>query len=191
MCVIVINFGAYLKVIKCPYLFFCFGPIIRAMAKSKKKPKNTGSSICSNKRARHDYHLDNITEAGLSLLGWEVKSIREGKAQLTDSYVIIHRDEAWLTGCNITPLNTASTHVICDPRRDRKLLLHRKEIERLKAMAEQKGYTLIALDLYWKGPNVKCKIALGKGKQAHDKRETSKQRDWNKQKERIMKHNVR
>lgn len=173
------------------YLFAKFILIIRAMAKSNKKPKSKSSTICQNKRARHDYHLDDMTEAGLVLEGWEVKSIRAGKATLTDSYVIVHRDEAWLTGCNITPLNTASTHVICTPRRDRKLLLHRKEIEKFRGIAEQKGYTLVALELYWKGPNVKCKIASGKGKQAHDKREASKERDWNKQKERIMKHNVR
>lgn len=161
------------------------------MGKSKKKPSNSGSSICVNKRARHDYHLSELTEAGVVLEGWEVKSIRAGKAQLVDSYVIIHRDEAWLTGANITPLNAASTHVICTTRRDRKLLLHRHEIEKFKAASDAKGYTMVAVELYWKGPNVKCKIALAKGKQAHDKREASKERDWNKQKERIMKHNVR
>ncbi len=164
---------------------------MRAMGKTKKKASGGSSTICTNKRARHEYHLSDLTEAGLVLEGWEVKSIRAGKAQLVDSYVIIHRDEAWLTGANITPLNSASTHVICNPRRDRKLLMHRREIDKFKAAADAKGYTLVAVEMYWKGPNVKCKIALAKGKQAHDKREASKERDWNKQKERIMKHNVR
>ncbi|NVK37591.1 MAG: SsrA-binding protein SmpB [Gammaproteobacteria bacterium] len=161
------------------------------MAKSNKKPKNNGSSICENRRARHDYLLDDKTECGLALLGWEVKSIRAGKAQLVDAYVVIHKGEAWLHGANITPLNTASTHVICEPRRNRKLLMKRKEIDKFEMAASAKGYTLVALEMYWKGPYVKCKIALGKGKQAHDKRESDKQKDWNKQKERIMKSNVR
>ena len=161
------------------------------MAKSKKKSKSSSNTICQNKRARHDFHLDNLTEAGLVLEGWEIKSIRAGKVHLTDSFVIIHKDEAWLTGSNITPLHEASTHVICTPRRDRKLLLNRKEIDKFKAASDQKGYTMVALELYWKGPRVKVKIALAKGKQSHDKREASKEKDWNKQKERIMKHSVR
>ncbi len=164
---------------------------MRAMGKSKKKTANSGSSICANKRARHDYILSDQTEAGLVLQGWEVKSLRAGKAQLVDSYVVLHKGEAWLSGAMITPLNTASTHVICDPKADRKLLLHRKEIDKLIMASTAKGYTVVALELYWKGPNVKCKIALAKGKQAHDKRDSDKERDWNKQKERIMKHNVR
>ncbi|MFT6153450.1 MAG: SsrA-binding protein [Crocinitomicaceae bacterium] len=161
------------------------------MGNSKKKSKSSSSTICKNKRARHDFSLENFTEAGLVLEGWEVKSIRAGKCQLADSFVIIHKGEAWLTGCNITPLNAASTHVLCTPRRDRKLLLNRKEINKYQISADQKGYTMVALDMYWKGPRVKINMALGKGKQAHDKREASKEKDWNKQKERIMKHSTR
>ncbi len=162
------------------------------MAKSNKKTKKpAGSGICKNRRASHDYLLDDKTECGMALLGWEVKSIRMGKAQLVDAYVIIHQGEAWLHGSNITPLNTASTHVICDPTRKRKLLLKRKEIDKFEMAANSKGYTLVALEMYWKGPFVKCKIALGKGKQNHDKREADKQKDWNKQKESIMKKHVR
>ncbi len=165
-------------------------PYNPAMAKSNKKTKkSTGSSICKNRRASHDYLLNDKTESGLSLLGWEVKSIRAGKAQLSEAYVIIHQGEAYLHGAHITPLNTASTHVICDPTRKRKLLLKRKEIDKFEMASNAKGYTLVALELYWKGHHVKCKIALGKGKQAHDKREADKQKDWNKQKESIMKKN--
>ena len=160
------------------------------MAKSKKKSKSSSNTICQNKRARHDFILDNFTEAGSVLEGWEVKSIRAGKCHLTDSFVIIHKDEAWLTGCNITPLNEASTHVLCTPRRDRKLLLNRKEIDKFQAKADQKGYTMVALEMYWKGPRVKINMALGKGKQEHDKRQANKEKDWNKQKERIMKHST-
>jgi len=160
------------------------------MAKSKKKSKSSSNTICQNKRARHDFILSDQTEAGLVLEGWEVKSIRAGKCHLTDSFVIIHKDEAWLTGCNITPLNEASTHVLCTPRRDRKLLLNRKEIDKFQVRADQKGYTMIALEMYWKGPRVKIKMALGKGKQEHDKRQANKEKDWNKQKERIMKHST-
>lgn len=167
-------------------------PYNRAMAKSNKKSnKPTDSSICKNRRASHDYLLSDKTECGVSLLGWEVKSIRAGKAQLVDGYVVIHQGEAWLHGANITPLNTASTHVICDPRRNRKLLMKRKEIDKFEMSANAKGYTLVALEMYWKGPYVKCKIALGKGKQAHDKRQADKEKDWNKQKESIMKKNHR
>lgn len=155
-----------------------------------KKPKNkqTDSSIAQNKRARHDYHIVEKFEAGLALQGWEVKSLRAGKAQLTDSYVFLKNGEAFLIGAHITPLNTVSTHYVTDPTRTRKLLLHEKELSRLFNGVNQKGYTCVATALYWKRHLVKCEIALAKGKQAHDKRESEKDRDWKRQKERLMRH---
>lgn len=155
-----------------------------------KKPKNkqTDSSIAQNKRARHDYHIVEKFEAGLALQGWEVKSLRAGKAQLTDSYVFLKNGEAFLIGAHITPLNTVSTHYVTDPTRTRKLLLHEKELSRLFNGVNQKGYTCVATALYWKRYLVKCEIALAKGKQAHDKRESEKDRDWKRQKERLMRH---
>ena len=155
-----------------------------------KKPKNkqTDSTIAQNKRARHDYHIVEKFEAGLALQGWEVKSLRAGKAQLTDSYVFLKNGEAFLIGAHITPLNTVSTHYVTDPTRTRKLLLHEKELSRLLNGVNQKGYTCVATALYWKRHLVKCEIALAKGKQSHDKRESEKDRDWKRQKERLMRH---
>lgn len=157
------------------------------MSKAKKKPLPGGSTIAKNKRALHEYHIIEKYEAGLALMGWEVKSLRAGKAQLVDSYVIFKGDEAWLIGAHLTPLNTASTHVVADPTRTRKLLLHRKEIDKLSRMAEQEGYTVVCLSLFWKRNNVKADIALVKGKKIHDKRATMKERDWDRQKQRVMK----
>jgi len=159
------------------------------MAKKPKKQKQS-STIALNKRARHDYHLEEKFEAGLVLKGWEVKSLREGKAQLTDSYVLLKDGEAFLLGLHITPLATASTHYVTDPTRTRKLLLNQRELSRLFNGVHQKGYTCVATALYWKKHLVKCEIALAKGKKAHDKRETEKDRDWQRQKQRIMRHNV-
>ena len=158
---------------------------------TKKKPKPGSATIAQNKKARHDYFLEDKTEAGVALVGWEVKSLREGRAQLMDSYVTFHKGEAWLSGALITPMNQASTHVIAEPCRERKLLLHRRELDRLMQKVQAKGYTCVCTALYWKGPRVKAEIALAKGKQTHDKRATSKDRDWAKQKERLMKHSVR
>lgn len=155
------------------------------MAKANSKPGS--ATIALNKRARHDYHLEERFEAGLALEGWEVKSLREGKAQLVDSYVLIKNGEAWLLGANITPLASASTHVVPDPQRTRKLLLHSREISRIYVATQQKGYTCIATALYWKGPRVKCEVALAKGKKQHDKRASEKAREWSRQKERILK----
>ena len=157
------------------------------MAKKRKKsaPDNT---IAQNKRARFDYHIEEKIEAGLSLQGWEVKSLRAGKGQLTDSYVLVKDGEAWLLGAQIQPLQSASTHFVTDPGRTRKLLLKRREIARLRQATEQKGYTVVAMALYWKNHLVKCQIALGKGKQLHDKRQTEKERDWNREKQRLMSH---
>ncbi|MEX2962678.1 SsrA-binding protein SmpB [Microbulbifer sp. TYP-18] len=153
------------------------------MAKKKSAPSNT---IALNKKARHDYFIEDRFEAGLELQGWEVKSCREGKAQLTDSYVIFKRGEAWLLGARIQPLPSASTHFVTEPDRTRRLLLNKRELSRLIAAVEQKGHTVVATALYWKKHLIKCEIALAKGKASHDKRETEKERDWNREKQRLM-----
>jgi SsrA-binding protein len=155
------------------------------MTNARNKP--TSATIALNKRGRHDYHLEDRFEAGLVLEGWEVKSLRDGRVQLVDSYVLVKDGEAWLLGAHITPLASASTHVVADPLRTRKLLLHAREIARIHVATQQKGYTCIATALYWKGPRVKCEVALAKGKQQHDKRATEKAREWSRQKERILK----
>ena len=155
------------------------------MAKSGKN--SSPGSIAQNRRARHDYFIEDRFEAGLMLMGWEVKSIRDGKVQLAEAFVQIHRGEAYLAGCNITPLLSASTHVIAEPQRMRKLLLHAKELSRLFIASQQKGYTIVPLALYWKGNKVKCEIALGKGKKQHDKREATREKDWARDKQRLFK----
>lgn len=157
------------------------------MAKQKKSPG--GNTICQNKKARHEFSIEDKFEAGLVLTGWEVKSLRAGRAQLIDSYVIFEGDEAWLIGAHMTPLKTACTHVVADPLRDRKLLLNRREIEKLTMAVQAKGYTCVALALYWKQNLIKCEIALVKGKQLHDKRASEKDRDWARQKQRVLAHN--
>ncbi|MEN8763917.1 MAG: SsrA-binding protein SmpB [Thiogranum sp.] len=160
------------------------------MAKSaKKKGKaNPGSTIALNKKARHNYILEERLEAGLALEGWEVKSLRAGKVQMVDSYVLLKDNQAWLFGCLITPLPTASTHIRPDPTRTRKLLLHRDEIDKMIGAVERKGYSLIPTALYWKRGRAKAEIALAKGKKEHDKRATLKDRDWKRDKQRILKH---
>lgn len=157
------------------------------MAKSGKS-KTPDNTIVVNKKARHDYFLEDKFEAGVELQGWEVKSLRLKKVQLMDSYVLIKEGEAFLLGCNITPLDTASTHVVADPGRTKKLLLHKKELARLFSATQQKGHTCVCTKLYWKGHLVKAEIALAKGKQAHDKRATAKDREWNIDKQRIVRH---
>ena len=149
--------------------------------------KAAGKQIAANKKARHDYFVEDVSEAGLSLEGWEVKSLRAGRAQLTESYVHIRDGEAWLLGAHISPLNTASTHIRPDPTRTRKLLLHRNELDRLIGAVERKGYTLVPLNLHWTRGRVKLDVGLAKGKKQHDKRATQKDRDWQRQKARIMK----
>lgn len=156
-----------------------------------KKKKLSPGTIAQNKKARHDYFIETKYEAGLELTGWEVKSLRAGKCQLVDSYITFDKGEAWLTGALITPLNTASTHVIAEPRRERKLLMHRREIDRLAQQIQAKGHTCVCTAIYWKRHLIKAEIALAKGKQMHDKRDSAKDRDWQKQKERIMKHDNR
>jgi SsrA-binding protein len=157
---------------------------------SKKKPKQSSNTIAQNRRARHDYFLEEKFEAGIALQGWELKSIRAGKVQLTDSYVFFKDGEAWLIGVQITPMSTVSTHFVVDPTRTRKLLLNRKELNHLVGSAEQKGYAVLCTALYWKNHLVKAEISLGKGKAQHDKRDTEKKRDWDRQKQRIMRHSV-
>ncbi len=158
---------------------------------ASKKPKKNDNVIARNKRASFDYHLLDSFEAGMSLTGWEVKSLREGKVQLTDTYVLMKNGEAWLLGAQITPLQTASTHVVADPTRTRKLLLHKKELSRINAAISQKGQTCVCTQLYWKGHLIKARIALAEGKKSHDKRDTEKERDWNRQKQRIVRDNVK
>ena len=153
------------------------------MGKKKKKP--SGNTIAQNRRARHDYILETEYEAGLVLEGWEVKSLRAGKAQINESYVQLINGEAFLYGAVISPLISASTHIHPDQQRSRKLLLHDYELARLIGAVERKGYTIVPLALYWKGSRVKCKIALAKGKHLHDKRAAEKERDWNRDKARI------
>jgi len=156
------------------------------MAKSnnKNKPDNT---IALNKKARHDFFIEDYYEAGLMLQGWEVKSLRAGRAQLTESYVLIRNGEAWLFGAHITPLNTASTHISPDPTRTRKLLLHRRELDSLIGAVERKGYTLVALSMFWHHGLAKLNIGLAKGKKQHDKRDTERDRDWKREKQRLLK----
>lgn len=159
------------------------------MGKKPDKNKATGT-IALNKRARHEYHLEERLEAGLSLQGWELKAIRAGRANITEAYATIRNGEIFLFGSQITPLIQASSHVVADDRRTRKMLLHRREIDRLIGKVERDGYTLVPTSLYWKGNKVKAEIALAKGKQSHDKRATSKERDWEREKSRVMRqHN--
>lgn len=155
----------------------------------KKAPKaQPGSTIALNKKARHDYLLEERFEAGLALAGWEVKALRAGRVQIRDAYVILKDGEAWLLGAVITPLPSASTHVEPDPQRTRKLLLHRRELARLAGAVERKGYTLVATAMYWKKGRAKLEIALARGKKAHDKRATERERDWQRERERLLKH---
>jgi SsrA-binding protein len=154
------------------------------------KAKASPGTIALNKRAKFDYQLHERFEAGMVLTGWEMKSIRAGKVQLTDTYVFLKNGEAFLLACNITPLLAASTHVVAEPMRSRKLLLHKRELARLATATQQKGQTCVAVAMYWKGHRVKLEIALATGKKAFDKRATIKDRDWNRDKGRIMKaHN--
>ena len=155
------------------------------MAAKDKKPAS--AKIAVNKKARFDYSIEDTFQAGLVLEGWEVKSLREGRAQITESYVHVRNGEAWLLGAQITPLGTVSTHIRPDPTRTRKLLLNRHELDRLIGAVERKGYTLVPLNLHWSKGRAKLDIGLAKGKKSHDKRATEKDRDWKRQKGRLMK----
>ncbi len=150
--------------------------------------KSGNKTIVLNKKARHDYFIEQRYEAGLQLEGWEVKSLRAGKVQITESYILLKNNEAFLFGALITPLPTVSTHFTPDPRRNRKLLLHRCELNKLIGAVERKGFALVPTAMYWKNGKVKLEIGIAKGKKEHDKRQSIKQRDWDRQKSRIMKH---
>ena len=154
---------------------------------ARKTGKQSPSSIAVNKKARYDYFIEERFEAGLALEGWEVKSLRAGKAQLTESYVIVRNGEISLLGAHLTPLSSASSHVNADPTRTRKLLLHRKEIDRLSGLVERKGFALVPLELYWARGRAKLAVGLAKGKKQYDKRAAAKDRDWERDKARAMK----
>ncbi|MEO6969193.1 MAG: SsrA-binding protein SmpB [Rhodanobacteraceae bacterium] len=159
------------------------------MAKKKDNSK-ASSTIALNKRARHEYHIDERFEAGVALQGWEVKSLREGRINLSESYAIVRNGEVFLFGASIPPLISASTHVVADDRRTRKLLLHRAQIDELIGAVERKGLTLIPTAMYWKNNRVKLELGLARGKQSHDKRAAEKERDWNREKQRTLRaHN--
>jgi SsrA-binding protein len=158
---------------------------------SKKSKKNQSNIIVVNKKARHDYFITQTFEAGLSLQGWEVKSLRDSKVQIKESYVILKNDELFLIGAHISPLKTASDHVKADPLRTRKLLLNRLEINRIKGRITQKNETAVALKLYWKNQKVKIEIGIAKGKKLYDKRQDIKTRDWQINKQRALKNNNR
>lgn len=158
------------------------------MSKKAKQPDNT---IALNRKALHDYFITDRYEAGLVLEGWELKSLRAGRAQLKESYVIFKNGEAFLVGMHISPLLSASTHVNPDPTRTRKLLLNRKELDKLIGAVERKGFTAIPLSIYWKKQRVKLNLALAQGKKQYDKRQTEKERDWQREKQQLMKHKNR
>jgi len=159
------------------------------MATKKNKKKSTNSStIAQNRRARHDYFLEDKFEAGLVLEGWEVKSLRDGRGQLNESYIVIHQGEAWLHGAHISPMLSASTHIHPENVRRRKLLLNRIELNRLIGAVDRKGYTIVPVAMYWKRGRAKLEIALAKGKQQHDKRASAKDQDWAREKARIFRN---
>lgn len=148
-------------------------------------------SIVENRKAFHDYFIEERFEGGLVLQGWEVKSIRAGRAQLKESYVIVRDGELWLLGMHVSPLPTASTHVRPEATRTRKLLLHAEEIKKLIGKTEQRGYTLVPLNLHYRNGRIKLDFGLGRGKKLHDKRDAARDKDWAREKERLMKHDTR
>lgn len=153
-----------------------------------KKGAGGGALIAVNRKARHDFFIEDALEAGMALQGWEVKSMRAGRANLKEGYVMLKRGEAFLVGAHFSPLASTSTHVQADPTRTRKLLLHREQITRLTSAVEREGYTVTPLKLYWKGGRAKLEIGVAKGKKHHDKRADAKERDWKRQKDRLMRH---
>jgi len=153
-------------------------------SKKRKLPDNT---IAVNRPARHDYFIEDEIETGMVLEGWEVKSLRDGNLQLKESYVMVKNGEIWLIGAHISPLSSSSSHVNPDPTRTRKLLAHRGEIDRLVGLVDRKGYTLVALSAYWIRGRAKLKLGVARGKKAHDKRASVKERDWKRDQARIMK----
>ena len=166
------------------------GPAPYDRPMSKKTKSGGGNTIALNKRAKFDYHLEDRFEAGIALEGWEVKALRAGRGQLVDTHVHVQDGEAWLLNARIAPLAEASTHITPSPERDRKLLLHKKEIARIFGATSAKGYTAVATAMYWKGPLVKVEVALAKGKKQHDKREDKKEKDWQRDKQRLLKQSA-
>jgi SsrA-binding protein len=162
----------------------------KMMAKKKSKNKSNSNTIALNKKARHNYNLTDKFEAGMSLQGWEIKSIRNGKVNISDCYVHIKDREAYLVGAEIHPLISASSHVVCDPVRPRKLLLNRRELDKLIGAVERNGFSLIATAMYWKKCWVKLEFYLGKGKKDHDKRADIKDREWKVEQGRMMKNKM-
>jgi SsrA-binding protein len=169
-------------------------PAAASSGKSASKPSNLSAKaaaaavrIADNKKATFNYHIEERFEAGMVLEGWEVKSVREGKVQLTDGYVVIRNGELFIIGCQINPLGTASTHIRPDSIRTKKLLMHKDEIRRLIGKTEQKGFTLVPLNMHWKAGKVKCEIGLAKGEAEHDKRDTIKDREGKREADRAMK----
>ena len=155
---------------------------------SKKKNAAPGRLIAQNRKARHEYQIEEDFEAGIVLEGWEVKALREGRGNVAEAYVRIEKGEAWLIGAQIQALKTSSTHVVPEAKRTRKLLLHGREIRRLIGATERAGYTLVPLDMHWSHGRAKVQVGLGKGKKQHDKRAAIKQRDWDRDKARLMRH---
>ncbi|MBS0286269.1 MAG: SsrA-binding protein SmpB [Proteobacteria bacterium] len=154
---------------------------------SKKSKTDDNNRIAENRKARFEYTIEEIFEAGIVLQGWEVKSLRDGKGGISDSHVIIKGGEAWLLNAVITPLNSASTHIHPENSRTRKLLLNKRELRKLIGAVERKGYTIIPLKMYWKNGLAKVQIAIAQGKKLFDKRETIKQRDWERSRSRLVK----
>lgn len=152
-----------------------------------KKRRETGNTIAQNRRARFDYSLDERFEAGLVLTGWEVRALRASRAELLDTHVFVQKGEAFLTGARISPLGSASTHVVAEPERTRKLLLHKREIDKIRNAVEIKGRTCVPTRIYWKGNRVKCELALATGKKLHDKRAAIREREWSRDKMRLAK----
>lgn len=152
-----------------------------------KPTQKTNSTIALNRKASHEYFIEERFESGLVLQGWEVKSLRSGRVQLDQGYILLKKGEAWLFGALITPLQTVSTHITPEPQRSRKLLLSRREINKLIGSVDRRGYTVVPLSLYWKNNRVKLEIGLAKGKKLHDKRAAEKDRDWERQKQRLIK----
>ena len=155
---------------------------------SKQPQQDKPGTIALNKKARHEYFIEERMEAGIALKGWEAKALRAGRMQLKEGYVLLKDGEAWLFGAHISPLPTTSTHEVADPTRSRKLLLHRRQIDSLVGAVERRGYTLVPLAMYWKNGRAKLEIGLARGKKQHDKRADSRERDWQREKARLMKH---
>ncbi|KPK06019.1 MAG: SsrA-binding protein [Betaproteobacteria bacterium SG8_39] len=143
-------------------------------------------SIVQNRKAFHDYFIEERHEAGLALEGWEVKAIRAGRAQINEAYVVLRNGALWLIGAHVSPLVTASTHVVADPTRSRKLLMHAEEIQRLVGKVEQRGHTLVPLDLHYRKGRIKLEFALARGKLKHDKRASERDREWQREKQRLL-----